>query len=96
MQAVDEQEGVMHESKHRAATLSVSGKYTGVDKENLPAQQGESLQVLTPSGEAEMQTDDGHSDQLSKAADHEEKLLAMLTTAVLAGLVVVRTDGIGH
>jgi hypothetical protein len=84
VQPFDEQISEIHTAEHRAATISMAGEHAGIDKANLPAPQWESLQVLTHSGETEVQDDGGHSDLLRKGADHE----AILTTAILAVWIV--------
>jgi hypothetical protein len=61
VQTFDEQISVIHTAEHRAATISVAGEHAGIDKASLPAQQWESLQVLTHSGETEVQADGGRS-----------------------------------
>ena len=61
MQTFNEQISEIHTAKHRATTISVADEHAGIDKASLPAQQWESLQVLTHSGETEVQVDGGHN-----------------------------------
>jgi hypothetical protein len=84
VQTFDEQISEVHTAKHRAATISMAGEHTGINKASLPAQQWESPQVLTHSGETEVQADCGHSDWSRKGADSE----AILTTAILVIWIV--------
>jgi hypothetical protein len=91
VQTFDEQISEIHTAEHRAATISVADEHAGIDKASLPAQQLESLQVLTHSGETEVQADGGHNDLLRKGADRE----AILTTAILAIMIVAARVWLG-
>jgi hypothetical protein len=84
VQTFDEQISEIHTAEHRAATISVAGEHAGINKTSLPTPQWESLQVLTHSGEKEVQDDNGHINLLLKGADRE----AILTTAILAIMIV--------